>query len=249
MSDFHLKTGNFEGPIELLLDLVEKKKLAIKNISLAEVADEYIAHIRRLEELSVPRTAQFILIASTLVLLKSLALLPGLAPTEEEAGDIKNLEARLLIYQELRRVAGLIVEKYKKAPSYFRSERGAIPIIFAPGEKITKESMQAAIMEVYRLLPKQEERPEVSVEKVVSLEEMLGRLMERIQKAEVLSFQSLTGGNKGRVLNKEERAEIIVTFLAILELVKQEVLAAEQKEFLSDITLSKADPERAALII
>lgn len=248
MSDFHLKTEVFEGPIELLLDLVEKKKLAIKNISLAQVADEYIAHIKQLEEFSIPRTTQFILIASTLVLLKSLALLPGLVPTEEEAGDIKNLEARLLLYQELRRVAGIISEEYKKAPVYFRSERGTIPVLFAPGTKITPEGMHAAIMEVYRLLPKPELRPEVSVEKVVSLEEMLGRLVDRITHAEALSFDSLTGSRSGKTIGKEARAEIIITFLAVLELVKQEILAADQGEYFGDITLSKNKPEEVIII-
>lgn len=238
MNVFQIKTETFEGPLELLLDLVEKKKLTINDVSLSQVADEYIAHVKSLGELPLSNTTQFVLIASTLLLLKSLSLLPGLSLTEEEVGDIKELEARLALYQELRRLAPLLLERYGKIRIYWRAERGTIPISFTPGQGLTKETLVAAMYRAMASVPTSEVVPEAVVKKVISLEEMLERLLTRISSGGTLSFSEASGG-KRRSLTKEERQHVIITFLAVLELVKQEVLATEQKDHFSDFTITK----------
>ncbi|MEK7117749.1 MAG: segregation/condensation protein A, partial [Patescibacteria group bacterium] len=83
-TDFKVKTGDFEGPLELLLELIEKRKLHINDVSLSQVADDFIAHIKSLEEFPMNDSADFILIASTLLLIKSKSLLPTLELTEDE---------------------------------------------------------------------------------------------------------------------------------------------------------------------
>jgi segregation and condensation protein A len=241
MNEFKIKTETFEGPLELLLDLVEKKKLAISDVSLSGVADEYISHVKSLGELPLSNTTQFVLIASTLLLIKSLSLLPGLSLTEEEAGDIKELEARLALYQEVRRLAPLLLERYGKMRIYWRSERGTIPSSFTPGKGLTKEAMAAAMYRAMASVPTNEVIPEAVVQKVISLEEMLERLISRISSGGALSFSEASGG-KRRVLTKEERQHVIITFLAVLELVKQEVLAAQQDDHFADFTITKEIP-------
>src|SRR3989344_4410007 len=97
--EFKIHIEGFEGPLELLLSLIEKRKLPINDVSLASVTDEYILHIQQQKEFPLSETSHFILIASTLLLIKSKSLLPTLELTEEEAGDIENLERRLKLYK------------------------------------------------------------------------------------------------------------------------------------------------------
>src|SRR4051794_29176459 len=97
-----VKTPVYEGPLDLLLELIEKRKLLINDISLAAVTDEYIAKINSLSELPVGETADFIALAATLLLIKSRSLLPTLALSGEEERDIKELEYRLAVYQILK---------------------------------------------------------------------------------------------------------------------------------------------------
>ena len=82
-TDYQVKTEGFEGPLELLLDLVEKRKLFINEISLATVADDYIAHLKSFEKLPVDFVSSFLIVASTLILIKSKSLLPTLDLTVE----------------------------------------------------------------------------------------------------------------------------------------------------------------------
>ena len=84
VEQFEVKTSAFEGPLDLLLDLVEKRKLLINDISIAEVTDEYMRQVSLMQELSLPNTAQFVALAATLLLIKSKSLLPVLELTQEE---------------------------------------------------------------------------------------------------------------------------------------------------------------------
>src|SRR3989338_7957035 len=97
-----VKTGSFQGPLDLLLDLIEKRKLPISEVSLAKVADDYIAYVKTLSEFPIAMSAHFILVASTLLLIKSKSLLPNLALSEEEQGSIEDLERRLRLYKRAR---------------------------------------------------------------------------------------------------------------------------------------------------
>ena len=95
MSPFTAKTPAFEGPLEVLLNLIEARKLHVGDIALAAVADDFIAYAKQFEEFPIAEGASFILVASTLLLIKSKSLLPALELTEEEKTDISELEARL----------------------------------------------------------------------------------------------------------------------------------------------------------
>ena len=98
-SSYNVKTHIFEGPLDTLLSLIEKRKLFINDISLAQVADDYISYVRSLTDFPLADSAHFVLIASTLVLIKSKSLLPNLSLTEEEQSNIDDLEDRLKHYQ------------------------------------------------------------------------------------------------------------------------------------------------------
>src|SRR5665647_1776763 len=106
ISEYKIKQGTFEGPLELLLSLIEDKKLFVNEISLAEVTNEYISYIKSLSDVSsdkhIADVSYFILIAATLILIKSKSLLPDLSLTEDEEEKISDLEARLRLYKIIK---------------------------------------------------------------------------------------------------------------------------------------------------
>ena len=96
-SKYSIKTETFEGPLELLLNLVEGRKFFINEISLASVTDEYIAHAKSLNTNDLSELTSFLSITATLILIKSRSLLPGFVVTKEEEKDIEDLESRLAL--------------------------------------------------------------------------------------------------------------------------------------------------------
>lgn len=224
-TDFSIKTEVFEGPLELLLELVEKRKLLINDISLASVTDEYMARVSQMQEMSLPGTANFVALAATLLLIKSKSLLPVLELTDEEEGSIEELEERLRLYQIYRDAGNTIASMFGQN---FAHERQYVPStepIFLPDIYCVGDSLREAMYRVISELPIKEEKPKVQLKKVVSLEEMIDRLHERIEKQLRLRFSELVGDGK-------ERHTMIVGFLAILESVKQgSVLVSQLSRF------------------
>ena len=102
INTYQVKTPIFEGPLDLLLNLIEKRKLFINEISLAEVTDDYLTYIKNLPKISISDMTIFILIAATLILIKSKSLISNIELTEEEEGQIEDLERRLKIYQKIK---------------------------------------------------------------------------------------------------------------------------------------------------
>jgi len=230
---FEIQTEQFSGPLETLLDLIEKRKLFVNDISLAQVADDYIAHVRSLNTLPVGDTAHFLLIASTLVLIKSKSLLPDLALSSEEESDIDMLHRRLEILSRMRRAGNSIAAGYGEQTMFARMHTRNDTVVFAPDRETTKNGLRSAIARVLEALPKPERLPETIVAKVVSLDEMMERLAERVKTSMKISFKSFAG--------RAERVEMVVSFLALLELVRQGVMDAVQGETFGDISMESRD--------
>lgn len=235
--NYHIKTEHFEGPLDLLLALVEKRKLFISDFSLANVADDYIAHIRQFEEFPMNDVANFLLVASTLVLIKSKAILPNLSLTKEEEGDIDDLKRRLQMYELFRNLAVHIKSNFGKQLMFERSGRSGVTTVFAPDARIDVTLMSESIVGVINALPKKIVTPKATIKKVVSLEEMMSRLATRVTQALKTSFTQFSRYQKGNVPSRDHRVEIIVSFLAMLELVKQGVVHVAQHEDFGDIDI------------
>jgi segregation and condensation protein A len=228
---FKIKIEGFEGPLELLLSLIEKRKLPINDVSLSQVTDDYIAHIERQGEFPLSQTANFILIASTLLLIKSKSLLPMLELTQEEEESIEQLEHRLKLYKQTKELSVHIAERFG-SQILFEPERQQLDeVIFAPSNDSTLPNIIEAIRRVLTSLPKIELAPQAVVKKILSLEEAINNLTDRITKNLRMNFSDLAQ------LGKEERVTVIVHFLAMLELVKQGILNATQDRAFSDIAL------------
>jgi len=232
---YTIKTGGFEGPFGLLLDLVEKRKLFINDVSLAEVTEDYLKYMNQLGNLHPNEISGFILVASTLILIKSKSLLPNLDLTDEEKGDIKDLEERLRLYELYKRLGGNIKNNFGKEMIFPPLERKNEILVFLPDEQITKESMMTFAKGALGAIPKKVLLPEVEVRKVISIEEMIDKLTERIKNSLKMSFKEL----HGKIFTKEEKVTAIVGFLAMLELVRQGIIHAVQEERGGDIILEK----------
>ena len=235
--DFKVKVGEFEGPLEILLELIEKRKLHINSVSLSQVADDFIAYTRSFENFPIADSADFILVASTLLLIKSKSLLPNLDLTEEEKGSIEDLENRLTQYQKYKELS-LGIGKMFGNFLYFAKENKNKKPVFAPTPEITLANMKNAIQSVLQNIPKKiEELPKVVVAKIMSLEEMINKLSVRIQNSLKTSFKDFSG------MGKTEKINIIVSFLAMLELVKQGVVRVSQEEHFTDIEIESENIE------
>jgi len=226
---FTIKTTSFEGPLDLLLDLIEKRKLFISDISLAKVTDDFIAHIKQFDTMPMGESAHFILVASTLLLIKSKSLLPELNLTEEEQGDIHDLEARLKIFKRIKEASINVQKLFGKDVLFAQSQSRPIQPVFAPTPELTLDKALASLKDILNRLPKKETLPKHVVKKVISLEDMIGTLTTRISSHLKMSFKEFTKEHR------ENRVNVIVSFLAMLELVKDGVLHVSQESNFSDI--------------
>ena len=228
---FKIKTEIFEGPLELLLSLIEKRKLFINDIALAKVTDDFISYVKNFENFPIADSANFILIASTLLLIKSKSLLPTLDLTEEEQASIEDLEARLKIYARMKELSVHVKERFGKNMLYAKENNKIEVKVFSPQAKMTLPNLVAAMFDVIKNFPKKEALPKTIVRKVISLEDMIGRLTQRITSNLRMSFREFAN------VSKEERVNVIVSFLAMLELVKQGVINVVQEQKFEDIKM------------
>ncbi len=228
---FKVKIGDFEGPLDLLLTLIEKRKLHISDVSLAQVTEDYIAFLDNPDETaSMGNLANFITVASTLMLIKSSALLPGLTLTTEEKESIEDLENRLKHYQRVKELSLHLRDRFGKQKIYNRELTKETIIVFSPTNEITKENLWSAIKNVLLALPKKEILPKMVVRKIISLEEVIDNLTKRMQDAIKMRFSDF-------VKDKKEKINVIVSFLGMLELVKRGMVEIEQKSHFAEIDM------------
>ncbi|MEK7104871.1 MAG: ScpA family protein, partial [Patescibacteria group bacterium] len=225
----------FEGPFHLLLSLIEERKFFINDLSLAQVTEDYLNYVKKLGELDPSEISSFIVVAATLILIKSKSLLPNLNLTSEEESDIHNLEDRLKLYELYTKLSKNIKEMFGKKIIFAPLERKNDFLVFLPDEQITKENMMTFVRDALGRIPKKIILPEVEVKKVISIEEMISRLTERIEKTLQMNFKDFAGNAK----TKEEKIVVIIGFLAMLELVRQGILYAVQEKSFEDIIIKK----------
>lgn len=231
-TSYKVKSGQFEGPLEVLLNLIEKRKLFINEISLAEITDDYIRYIQNLQDKKIEHYANFIAVAATLILIKSRSLLPNLTLTTEEETQIDDLEARLRLYKIIQDVGQEIQKKYGKQIIFPKLSKKNEMRVFSPDKQITQELMRELSSSVISAIPepRKEKLKEVEVVRVKSLKEMIDDLTDRVMKSfEKTNFNDLWKG-QNFASKKEERVTVIVSFLAVLELVRSGIMEAFQDD-------------------
>lgn len=229
--EFAVKVGEFEGPLPLLLELVEKRQLPVSQVSLAQVADDFLNYVKKRELPTMAMLAEFLVVASTLMLIKSISLLPSLALSESESGDINELERRLKLYQVIRQAALTLGDQFGKRPIFFPPLRPSETIIFLPSAELTIPNLLTTMKNLLATLPATAAPlPRATVKKIISLEEMIKDLTSRVQTALRMSFSDF-------IKDKKEKVNIIVGFLALLELCKQGLVEVEQTDHFNEIKI------------
>lgn len=232
---YHVRLEQFEGPFPLLLSLIESEKLDITRLALAQVADQYLEHIASIQHVSMENLSSFLSIASRLLLLKSQALLPLLSFTEDEEELIEDLEGRLREYQRYREAADRL--KLLLLSSRRSFHRDAIPYaypMFSPPPEFSCTMLRDAFRRVLASIPVPIQLEERIVADVVTLEECIVLLEERMVRRVESVFSEVMRESK-------DTAETIVSFLALLELVRRRTVSVEQGVIFGDIRFRRLD--------
>lgn len=229
---YELKLEQFSGPIEKLLELIEEKKLEITQLNLAQVTADFLAYLPTVEKVAPGILADFLVVASRLLLIKSKALLPELVLAEEEELEIKDLERRLKIYQEFKAARNYLKNLWREQPLVFSREfLAGSEKAFYPPKNLKPADLKTALDGVLKELQKFiYETKEFKLE-VINLAEKMREFLERFKTAPNLSFNKVTAS--------QSRKEIITYFLVILHLIKDHLIKVQQDKHFSEITIEK----------
>lgn len=228
---YQFKLDKFEGPLDLLLELIEKERLDITELSLANVTNQYLDHIKSTENIHLENLAEFLSVASKLILIKSRALLPMLQFSEEEEAEIKDLTEQLAAYKKFKEAADVLGKIAQKGQiSYTREGFKGVESFFYPPENINAFDLKKYFSVVIAEIPIVEKLEEEIVREVMTLEEKINDLQNMLRQKVETSFAELTA-------NATDKIDVIVSFLAMLEMVKQRIVQVEQGELFEEIRL------------
>lgn len=235
---FEIQTDVYSGPFPVLLELIEKKKLSVSSLSLAEITDDYIAYVRTLADLNVDDLSQFILIAATLMLIKSKALVPQFELEKEEQADVALLEQRLLTFEVVKGATGLLKDVFKKGVYLWKRPTVKTKKIQFSPQGLSTQSLLEQVESIIYALPKVHTLPETRVKSTLSLETVITNLMNRVKNAQKVTWSELSSGAHMAGDRKEVKQFMIVTFLALLELVRSGSYDSEQEGEYGEIVLT-----------
>lgn len=221
----------FEGPLDLLLELVEERKLDILTVRLGDLADDYLARVRGLAELPAEEVAAFLSVASRLVLLKARSLLPSLEPVadEDEGASEEELRARLLEYATVKGRASALGDRLRAGERAFHREGGTVELPPRGGDT---GALAAAWAKVLALAARPKEEDVVAPGERYSVEQRTEEIEALVAEHETLSFATLLG-------ERPTLGYAIVTFIALLDLYRRIVIDIEQDELFGDITIRR----------
>lgn len=224
----------FEGPLDLLLQLIEREELDITAVSLAQVTDQYLAIVEEMGRRSLADLTAFLVVAARLVLIKSRVLLPGYRPRGGEEDEVAaDLIRQLEVYRAYRAVAeelARLEERGWRAYVRVTPPDGARPVPPAPSavlSGVTLEDLVRAAQDALRAHPAPAVGTVITPPRITVAEQM-ARIQDRLARMGRLCFQDL-------LREFTRRAEIVITFLAVLELIKQEQVRVQQEELFGPI--------------
>ena len=230
---YKVKFSKFEGPLDLLLRLIEEQKLDIAEVSLAKVADDYLEYVQREQNISLEHLSEFISIAAKIILIKSRNILPTLEVTPEEEKEIKDLEEQLKLYREYKQISEKIDALLRKNNfAYSRDYLLGVANIFSPPKNVNSFDLKKCYTKIIEQIILPEKIPEEAVRDILTLEDKISELQKTLLERIEISFSDLKASAKDKI-------EVIVSFLALLEMIKQRIITAEQHELFEDIRISK----------
>ncbi len=228
---YQVTLEKFQGPIGKLLSLIEERALQITEVSLAKVTDDFFIYLRTLEEVSPALLADFVSVASKLILIKSKVLLPDMTLTEAEEAEIHELEARLEFYKIWKPAEKVFAavwngrERLWGRP-YFLNAGSA----FYPSAGLTTDALMRAAEGVLESLKTFTRETETVKESIIAIEEKIAEVLARLTRETSMSFGATTQG--------AEVTETIALFLAVLHLAREGKVFISQSENFSDIMIT-----------
>jgi segregation and condensation protein A len=223
--ELHLET--FDGPLELLLMLIEQHRLPITQVSLAQMADQYLAHVHAQPSLDAELLADFLVIGGKLLLLKSRALLLTEEPDDEAEEVASDLADRLATYRVFRAAAEVLRELEQRGDRLYATQREPLLAVGpAPLQAIRPEALLAA-WQRFNAEPhaSQIELPGITR---ASVEERRARILDVLRSSTSVSFRAVAGATVD---------EVIATFLAVLELFRRGLIHVQQPVPFGDLVL------------
>jgi len=228
-----IRVHQFEGPLDLLLKLIEEQKLEINQISLASVTEQFLEYLRSQTKIEPQALADWLVIAAKLLVIKSKALLPALNLPEEEEEEASNLTWQLYQYKKYKECAKYLIKlDDKRKQSWGRQASFVEKITFYPDNSVTTATMSSAMRYIAKTLAEIAKLPKKVLEEVITISEKIEHMQNMIHKKVEMRLKDLVKKAKSKI-------EVIVTFLALLELVKQKILTTEQEAMFSDIIIRK----------
>jgi len=232
---YQINTEVYSGPLDLLLQLIERAELDITRLALAQVTDQYLEYLHQLEEQNAAEVSAFLVIAARLVQIKSSALLPRPTvtdiPLEEDPGDA--LARQLIIYKRFKELSGFLDKRETDGlRTYLRLDttpRTQIPAKLDISE-LTLENLVLAAREIFANGKELPPLSEVVTFPRITIREKINSILETLKKEGTLTFSGL-------ISKRGSRVEIVVTFLAMLELIKRHMVAASQTALFGSIDL------------
>jgi segregation and condensation protein A len=219
----------FQGPLDLLLQLIEKEELPIAEISIAEVTDQYVRYLDTLEELFPEELADFLVIATKLLYLKSKTLLPYLYPEEDEGPSLAEQLKLYKRYSEASKIIGKMWENNLLA--YGRTEPPVKMEEFVVPSNAQANNLLISFTNLLKRLKPVNPLPKLQIDSMVSIKERIVSIYEAVQKFRQLSFTNLLS-------DATNKTEIIINFLALLELVKTQKIFINQPTMFDDLHIS-----------
>ncbi|MFW0837925.1 MAG: segregation and condensation protein A [Candidatus Komeilibacteria bacterium] len=231
---YKIKLDKFEGPLDLLLQLIEQQELSITEVSLAQVADQYIEYIHSATVINPEEIADFLLVAAKLLYLKSREILPDMLWEEEEEVD---LERQLKIYKEyyeaskkLDKLARQENFSYSRLAPLRHAKEGS-SVAMPTG--LTGEKMSELFKNALTRLEPIIKIPRSIIEKTITITEKIKEIREALHNAVTFDFRKL--------VKKGGRSDVIISFLAMLELVKQSDIDVGQDGLFDEIVIKRLE--------
>lgn len=230
------KLEQFEGPLDLLLRMIEEEKMDVTQVALSKVTDQFIQYLTGIEEKRPEELADFLVVASKLLLIKSRVLLPQIV-LEEDGSD---LEKQLRIYKEYLEASKILHKIILKKPfEYTREDYPPLEEkVFVPPNNFGVDKMHQMFLEIIKGIEPYVKLAEETMQKIVSAREKYQYIQNLIFNKASLKFREL-------LEDAQSRSEIVATFLAVLEMVKQRHVVVKQGELFDEIVIERVDDQDA----
>ena len=235
---YSIKLNNFQGPLDLLCYLIDKNKMNIYDVNLNEITDQYIAYLNAMEKMNLEIASEFVVMASTLLYLKSKKLLPKQEEEEEEITE-EELIKRIIEYKKFKEISKVLKENYNLFSDRFFKDQEQIKL---PKQKLEKNYDSSKIPEIYSALV---ERNSVkmnqnakNIQRIAIVDKYT--VSEKVKEmCNILTKQKKFIFNKLFTISKHEKQEVVTAFSGLLEMSKTNEVQTEQEKLFGDILVEK----------